>query len=226
MDNDTVRKPSAPFLMKDLYKKTAKRFPCRQNSPLEKQALGLHLLTGMQEEPTEKFCLVKLKAKRAKHTIGSIMQHRNDFKQSLAVYKETEDDDSKQAVLKANRDPNATNKDENPNFSPPFVVDLLTQENGCDQESVQSPLCSTATFLGGWELGGWANTPTNWVHVFPASSMEGGTDFFVNRHALGEAASSLFRDLTIEGILSRKKLQLRISNYFPCWCISIGFNWV
>jgi hypothetical protein len=73
--------------------------------------------------------------------------------------------------MKENEDPN-----ENPNFAPPFVVGLLTQENGCDQQSVQSPSCSTATFLGGWELGGWTNTPENWVRLFQACSTEGGAD--------------------------------------------------
>jgi hypothetical protein len=154
-----------------------------------------------EEEPTTTTtkCLVKSKAKRAKHTIRSIMQHMNEFKQSLAVDEETEDDDSKQAVMKENEDVNTANKNENPNFAKPFVVDLLMQENGCDQEPVQSPSCSTATFLGGWESGEWTNTPENWVCLFQACSMvEGGEDFFVNRCALGEVASSLFTDLTSE----------------------------
>jgi hypothetical protein len=84
-----------------------------------------------EEQPTKKkkSCSVKSKAKRAKHTTGSIMQERNEFKQHLAVDEETEDDNSKKAVMKENEDPN-----ENPNFALPF--DLLTQENGCDQLSV------------------------------------------------------------------------------------------
>jgi hypothetical protein len=122
-----------------------------------------------------------------------ITQQRNEFKQHLAVEEETEDDNSKQAVMKENEDPN-----ENPNFAPPFVVDLLTQENGCDQQSVQSPSCSTATFLGGWESSGWTNTSENWVRLFQACSTEGGADCFVDKRALGEVASSLFRDLTSE----------------------------
>jgi hypothetical protein len=126
------------------------------------------------------------------------MQHTNELKKSLVVEEETEDDDSKQAVMKENKDPNATNRTEHPDFAPPFVVDFLTQGNGCDQESVQSTYGSTSTFLGGWELGGWMNTPENWVHLFQARSTEGGTDFFVDRRTLGEVASSLFRDLTSE----------------------------
>jgi hypothetical protein len=34
----------------------------------------------------------------------------------------------------------------------PFVVDLLTQEDGCGERSIQSSMqCSTATNLWGWE---------------------------------------------------------------------------
>jgi hypothetical protein len=98
---------------------------------------------------------------------------------------------------KENDDPNATNKNENQNLTPPFVVDLLTQE-GYEEESIQSPSQhSTATNLGGWELGGWMNTPDNWIHVIQVCSTDGGgADTFVDRHALGEVASSLFRELT------------------------------
>jgi hypothetical protein len=126
------------------------------------------------------------------------------LKKGLAVEEETEDDDSKEAVIKENEDPNATNKNENPDFAPPFVVDFLTQGNGCDQESVQFPSNSTATFLGGWELGGWKNNPENWVCLFQARSMGGGADFFVDRHALGEVATSLSRDLTSEFSATKK----------------------
>jgi hypothetical protein len=72
----------------------------------------------------------------------------------------------------------------------------LTQE-GYEEELIHSPSqYNTATNLGGWELGGWRNTPNNWIHVFQALSTEGGADFFVDRHALGEVASSLLRELT------------------------------
>jgi hypothetical protein len=135
--NETVSKPSSPFLMKDLYKQAedlgrSQNFLAQTKITLDERGLGLRLLTDTQdkeEPPTKKTksCLVKSRAKRAKHTIGLIMQQRNEFKQHLAVEDETEDDNSKQAVLKENEDPN-----ENPNFAPPFVVDLLTQENGCD----------------------------------------------------------------------------------------------
>jgi hypothetical protein len=201
--NETVSKPSAPFLMKDLYKQAGdfggnQKVPAQTKITLDERGLGLRLSTGTQDEeesPTKKkkSCMVKAKAKRTKHTIGTIMQQRNEFQLQLAEEEEAEDDDSKQAVMKENKDPN-----ENPNFAPPFVVDLMTQENGCDQQSVQSPSCSTATFLGGWESGGWTNTPENWVRIFQARSTEGGADFFVDKRALGEVVSSLFRDLTSE----------------------------
>jgi hypothetical protein len=144
----------------------------------------------------KKSCFVKSKARKIKHNFGSSKQHVQDFKQN----NETEDDDSKQAVMKENNNPNTTTKEKSPNFKPPFVVDILTQDICCDQESVQSPTCSTATFLGGWEsgAGGWANTPENWVCVFQACSTEGGADFFVNRRLLGQVVSSLFRDLASE----------------------------
>ncbi len=88
--------------------------------------------------------MAKSKAKRTKHTIATITQQRTERQLQLAVEEEAEDDDSKQAMMKENEDPN-----ENANFAPSFVVNLMTQENGgCDQQSVQSPSCSTATFLG------------------------------------------------------------------------------
>jgi hypothetical protein len=82
-------------------------------------------------------------------------------------------------------------KNEIQDLIPPFVFDLLTQENGCRDESIQSSMqCSTATNIGGWELGGWTNTPESWIHVFQARSTG------VGARALGEVAVSLFRELT------------------------------
>jgi hypothetical protein len=222
-DNKPSSSPSTPFVMKDLYKQQAEDLGLRNKVPaqtkltLNEQGLGLRLSTGTQLDEDEtpkkkkKSCfVVKSKARtKAKHTIASIMQHRHaDFKQSLAAAEETEeDDDSKQAVMrKENDNPNTTTEDKNPNFAPPFVVDFLAQ----DQESVQSPSCSTATFLGGWESGGWTNTPENWVRILQARSTEGGADLFVDRHALGEVASSLFRDLASEFVAAKK-----CGNEFP-----------
>jgi hypothetical protein len=55
--------------------------------------------------------------------------------------------------------------------------------------------CSTATNLGGWELGRQMNTAKNWICVFQALSTEREADFFVDRHALGEVTTSCFREL-------------------------------
>jgi hypothetical protein len=77
--NETVSKPSAHFLMKDLYKQAedldgSQKVPAQTKITLDEQGLGLRLPTGKQhkeEPPTKKkkSCLVKAKAKRAKHTI-------------------------------------------------------------------------------------------------------------------------------------------------------------
>jgi hypothetical protein len=202
-DTPLIKKPSAPFVLKDLYKQAEElglrqKVPAQTKLTLDKQGLGLRLSTGTQlEEPTKmkmkKSCFPKSKTRKAKHTIESIMQHNmHDFKPAEST---EEDDDSKQAVMRENDDPNTTYTHENPNFAPPFVVDLLTQEIECDQDSVHSPsACSTATFLRGWEAGGWTNTPDKWVRVFQARSTEGGADIFVDRRAIGD----LFRDLASE----------------------------
>jgi hypothetical protein len=50
---------------------------------------------------------------------------------------------------------------------------------------------SKANNLGGWELGGWMNTPKTGL----ARSTK-GVDIIVERHALGEVAMLLFRELT------------------------------
>jgi hypothetical protein len=212
-NSPSLSKPRAPSVLKDLYKQAAElgvrqKVPAQTKLTLDEQGLGLRLSTGTQlEEPKQmkkkKSSFVKSKATKTKHNFGSTMQNMQDIKKRLGAVEnnETEDDDSKQAVMrKENDDPNTTTKHENPNLAPHFVVDLLTKEICCDQESVQSPACSTATFLGGWEsgAGGWANTPENWARVFQARSTEGGADFFVDRRALGQVVSSLFRDLASE----------------------------
>jgi hypothetical protein len=48
-------------------------------------------------------------------------------------------------------------------------------------------------------IGGWTNTHENLVRVFEAPrSTEGRADFLVDRRALREVASSLFRVLTTQ----------------------------
>ncbi len=221
MDDDSVSKPSAFFEIQDLYEQAEElglrtRVHAQRKLTLTNQGLGLRLSTGTQleDEPskkkTKKSCDPISKAKVVKHTFGSsVVQHMQKLKGSLAARTLIEELDENKAATKENKEP-TTN--ENEILTPPFVVDLLTKEICCDQESVQSPACSTATFLGGWEsgAGGWANTPENWVRVFQARSTEGGADFFVDRRALGEVASSLFRDLASEFVAAKK-----CGNKFP-----------
>jgi hypothetical protein len=76
-----------------------------------------------------------------------------------------EEDKIKMAAKKEKEDPNLTTENEDPDLMPPFVVDLLTHEDRCGEESIQSSIqCSTATNLGGWGSGGWMNTPKNWIY--------------------------------------------------------------
>ena len=69
-------------------------------------------------------------------------------------------------------------------MTPPFVVDLLTQE-----ENSPAPLHGDF-----WATG----RPDQWTRVFQARSTEGGMDFYVDQEALREVAGSLLRDLNSE----------------------------
>ncbi len=69
-------------------------------------------------------------------------------------------------------------------MTPPFVVDLLTQE-----ENSLAPLHGDF-----WATG----RPDQWTRVFQARSTEAGMDFFVDQAALIEVAGSLLKDLTSE----------------------------
>jgi hypothetical protein len=140
---------------------------------------------------------VKSTLKRVKHTVGSLMQHMQECKGTLAMNAKREDEDKEEATTKDNKEPSSN---ENKFLTLPFVVDLLTQEDhGSDQDSIQSPSKegSTATIIVG--IGEWAmSRPNQWTHVFQACSTEGGADFYVDRHELGEVAASLLRDLTLQ----------------------------
>jgi hypothetical protein len=91
-------------------------------------------------------------------------------------------------------------------LTPPFVLDLLTQEDhGNNEDSIQSlsEEGSTATIIVG--IGEWAmSRPNQWTHVFQACSTEGGADFYMDRHALGEVATSWLRDLTSQKSAAEK----------------------
>jgi hypothetical protein len=109
----------------------------------------------------------------------------HEFKGTLAMNAKKEDEDEEEAATKENKEPTSN---ENEILTPPFLVDLLTQEDrGSDEDSIQSPSeeGSTATNIVG--IGEWAtNRPNQWTHVFQAGSTEGGADFYVDRHVLGE----------------------------------------
>jgi hypothetical protein len=80
----------------------------------------------------------------------------------------------------------------------PFAADLLIQE-GYEEESIQSRSQGSIarTNLGGWELGGWTNTPGNWIHMIQACSTEGGADIFVDRHANWRSQFFILFDLFV-----------------------------
>ena len=113
------------------------------------------------------------------------MKHMQEVKGSLATSNtarfEVLDEDEVEA--NENGEP-TTNKNENDILTPPFVVDLITQE-----ENSHAPLCGDF-----WATG----RPDQWTRVFQARSTEGGMDFFVDQRALREVAGSLLRDLTSE----------------------------
>ncbi len=175
--DDNMSKPSAFFVVEDLYQQVEElglhsKIPAQTKLTLDGEGLGLRWSTGTQDEPTKKkSCVVKAKAKVVKHTLGPIFEHRKEFKRSLTMKDLKQANKEKVKAEKENDDPNATNKNKKQNLTPPFVVDLLMQEVYDEQELIQSPSqCSTATNLGGWELGGWTNTPKTWISVFQARS--------------------------------------------------------
>jgi hypothetical protein len=92
---------------------------------LNKQGLGLHLSTGIQEPMKNiKSCSVKLTLKVVKHTVGSLMQHMQEFKGTLAMNDKKEDEDGEEAATKENKEPTSN---ENKIFTLHFVVDFLRQ---------------------------------------------------------------------------------------------------
>ncbi len=91
--------------------------------------------------------------------------------------------DKGEVETKENEEP-TTNKNENDILTPPFVVNLLTQE-----ENSLAPLHGDF-----WATG----RPNQWTRVFQARSTEGGMDFYVDQEALREVAGSLLRDLNSE----------------------------
>jgi hypothetical protein len=188
MDEDSVSKNSTFFEIDESYEQDLglrMRVPAQRKLAFNELGLGLRVSTGtqMDDEPEKrkKKCCPKSKAKVAKHTFGSLMQHMQEIKESLGTRPSFEKIEKNPEASKQNEEP-TTN--ENEILSPPFVVDLLTQE----ENSLQPPT---------EEL--WATSrPDQWTRVFQARSTEGGMDFYVDQWALREVASSLLRDLTTE----------------------------
>jgi hypothetical protein len=197
MDDDSVSsKPSAFFDIKDLYGQAEelglrKMVPAQRKLTLTDHGLGLRLSTGTQldeDEPARmkkiKSCYPTSKAKVVKHTFGSIMQHMQELKGGLSTRTIVKELDETKAATKENEAP-TTNENENDILTPPFVVDLLTQE----EHSLEPP-------REDW----WAtNGPDpQWTRIFQARATEGGMDLYVEQGALKEVAGSLLRDLTTE----------------------------
>ncbi len=67
-----------------------------------------------------------------------------EFKRSLTMNDLKEADKEKMKAEKGNDNPDSPNKKEKQNLTPPFVVDLLTQEGCEEQELIQSPSQYTA----------------------------------------------------------------------------------
>ncbi len=82
--DDNMSKPSAFFVVEDLYQQVEElalrsKIPAQTKLTLDGEGLGLRWLTGTQDEPTKKkSCVVKAKAKVVKHTL-------RQFKRSLTV---------------------------------------------------------------------------------------------------------------------------------------------
>jgi hypothetical protein len=188
MDEDSVSKPSPFFEREELYERAEElglrtRVPAQQKLAFNEQGLGLHLSTGMQleDEPEKKkkSCCSKSKAKVAKHTFISLMHHMQELKESLSSRTSIEEIEKNKTPSNNYEEP-TTNKDEI--LSPPFIVDLLTQE----ETLLQAPTK---------EL--WATSrPDQWTRVFQARSTEGEMDFYVDQGALKEVAGCLLRELT------------------------------
>jgi hypothetical protein len=214
MTDETMSEPSDSFVIDlDQHLESESSFHAKISAQtkltLDEEGLGLRWSTGTQEEmpmkKPKKSCLAKAKAKAGvKHTLGTI----NEKKRNATIKDLKELHKEKGTAEKENEGrSNATNKNENQNLIPQFVVDLLTQDEACEEEEESNPSpCSTATHLGGWGLaGGWADPTDNcWIRVFQARTTEGGADFFVDGRALGDVAATLFRDLTSQKSAAEK----------------------
>ncbi len=94
MDEDSVSKNSAFFETDESYEQAEDlglrtRVPAQRKLAFNKLGLGLRVSTGTQleDEPEKrkKKCCPKSKAKVAKHTFGSLMQHMQEIKESLGT---------------------------------------------------------------------------------------------------------------------------------------------
>jgi hypothetical protein len=196
MEKNDDSKPSAFFQVKDLYQQAEDlglrtKVPAQRKLTLTDQGLGLRLSTGTQEpakKPKER--VVKSSPPVVKHTFASLRKHIQDIKGGLANEAAMAEMEKDEARKKENKPPT---RNENEILTPPFVVDLMTQEENRDLESQPDDESTSTIFVG---MGGWTTRPDPWTRVFQARSTEDGMDFYVDQEALGEVAGSLLRDLT------------------------------
>ena len=185
MGDDNVSKNSSVFEIADLFQQSEElglrtRVPAQRKLTLGEQGLGLRMSTGTQdpEEKKEKQ-VVKVTPKFVKHRCRSMREHMKELKGSMERNCEKERNGEEADGITENK------PDEIEDETPPFVVDLLTQE---DPDADEETIGSTETIRVG--IGGWENTrPTQWRCVFQARSTDGGANFFVDLGALGEVAA-------------------------------------
>jgi hypothetical protein len=199
MDDENVSKASGTFGNKDLHKYQQPenqvlrtKIDAQRKLSLTKQGLGLRLSTGTQDETKKtRKGVLKSSPTVVKHTFSSLRKHLQAVKGSLPKYSATEEVDEDETTTKENEPPT---KNENEILTPPFVVDLFTQEENRDIGFTDDDGSTATIFVG--EGGGWTSRPDPWTRVFQARSTEGGMDFYVDQEALGGVAGALLRDLT------------------------------
>jgi hypothetical protein len=114
-----------------------------------------------------------------------------ELKGSLAARTIVEELDENKAATKENTEPTMN---ENEILTPPFVVDLLTQED----HSLKPP-------PEDW----WATAgPDQWTCMFQACSTEGRMHLYIDQVALREVAGSLLRDLTTKKSAGAENIEL------------------
>jgi hypothetical protein len=203
MENDDS-KPSALFQVQDLYEQAEDlglrtRVPAQRKLTLTDQGLGLRVATGTQETAKKsKTRVVKSSPPVVKHTFASLRKHIEEIRGGLANEATMAKVEEDEVTTKENKPPT---RNENEILTPPFVVDLLSQEKTHETDSPADDESTDTIYVG---LGGWTTRPDPWTRVFQARSTEDGMDFYVDQEALGEVAGSLLRDLTRQKSAAKK----------------------